>query len=500
MAELSWDLSFDVVVAGYGYAGAMAAIAAHDAGAKVLLLEKSPHPGGASIMSAGGVIVAQDAERAFNYLKIINAGTTPDDVLRCMAQGMAGLPAFLERFAADVDASVEFGAAGDGPTYPLPGGETLFFAKISSRSKLAPFPWLQGGLRGGTRLFRVVVEHVERRGIETRCGCAALRLITSPSGEVVGILAQEGNRTLRIRAERGVVLATGGFENSPELRRQFFRAAPVYPLCTLSNTGDGILMAQKAGAALWHMWHFHGSYGFKVPDYPFAFRSCLRGSRSPRVVVPWILVDQKGRRFANEYPRAVQDTGARDLDHLDPETATYPRIPAYAIFDEPRRQMGPIADVIINDESYPPFTWSADNAAEIARGWIHQANTLAELAKQIGVPAETLEKTVSSWNATCEAGEDPEFGRQRSSMAPIAVAPFCAAPVWPIVTNTQGGPVHDVEQRVVDAFGDPIARLYAAGELGSIYGSIYQLSGNITECFVGGQIAGRNAALAPAWS
>ena len=287
--------------------------------------------------------------------------------------------------------------------------------------------------------------------MQTRCGLAARRLITSPEGEVLGILAEDGNRPLRIRAERGVILATGGFENSPELCRQYFRAMPVYPLCTMSNTGDGIIMAQKAGAALWHMWHFHGSYGFKVPDFPFAFRSFLRGSRSPHVVVPWVLIDQGGRRFVNEYPPALQDTGARDLDRLDPETATYPRIPAYAIFDDAGRRLGPIADVIINDESYPPFTWSVDNSAEIARGWIHQADTLPALAAQIGVPEKALQETVAGWNAAYAAGEDRDYGRQRSSMAPIAAAPFCAAPVWPIVTNTQGGPAHDVEQRVLDS-------------------------------------------------
>jgi predicted oxidoreductase len=74
------------------------------------------------------------------------------------------------------------------------------------------------------------------------------------------------------------------------------------------------------------------------------------------------------------------------------------------------------------------------------------------------------------------------------------VPPFHAARVWPVVSNTQGGPVHDAEQRVLDAFGRPIPRLYAAGECGSLFGHLYMSGGNLAECFIGGRIAGRGAA------
>ena len=79
-------------------------------------------------------------------------------------------------------------------------------------------------------------------------------------------------------------------------------------------------------------------------------------------------------------------------------------------------------------------------------------------------------------------------------MMPIAEPPFSAAYVWPIVSNTQGGLPHDEEQRVLDAFGAPIPRLYVAGELGSVFGHLYISGGNYSECLVGGRIAGRNAA------
>ena len=79
-------------------------------------------------------------------------------------------------------------------------------------------------------------------------------------------------------------------------------------------------------------------------------------------------------------------------------------------------------------------------------------------------------------------------------MMPIATPPFYAVPVWPVISNTQGGPVHNVEQQIIDTFGEPIPRLYSAGELGSFWSHLYLLGGNLSECLISGRIAGINAA------
>jgi len=84
-------------------------------------------------------------------------------------------------------------------------------------------------------------------------------------------------------------------------------------------------------------------------------------------------------------------------------------------------------------------------------------------------------------------------------MVAIERPPFYTIPIWPIITNTQAGPVHNALQQVVDPYGKPIPRLYAAGEMGSIFGHLYMLAGNNAECFVGGQIAGRNGAAEKPW-
>ena len=85
-------------------------------------------------------------------------------------------------------------------------------------------------------------------------------------------------------------------------------------------------------------------------------------------------------------------------------------------------------------------------------------------------------------------------------MMKIQRPPFFADEVWPVVSNTQGGPVHDPKQRIIDVEDQPIPRLYAAGELGSSFGHLYLAGGNIAECVVTGRIAGREAASLPPWN
>ena len=303
---------------------------------------------------------------------------------------------------------------------------------------------------------------------------------------------QKDGEEINIKARRGVVLACGGFENNSEMKLQYFELQPVYPVY-LGNTGDGILMAQKIGAALWHMWHFHGGYGFKYAEFPFAIRHVWAGPRKNDRKMVWIAVDRYGRRFMNEYPPAPQDTGARPLEYYDPDIQDYPRVPCYLIFDEEARKLGPLAMVIVNDERYH-YRWSEDNSVEIEKGWIMRGTTLREIADKIKVPTEELESTVERWNQNCQNGSDPDFKRPPKTMMPIATPPYYAMEAWPIVSNTQGGLAHDADQRVLDPLKKPIPHLYVAGELSSIFGHLYLEAGNITEAFIGGRIAGQNAA------
>jgi succinate dehydrogenase/fumarate reductase flavoprotein subunit len=501
----NWDETADVVVVGAGYAGFIAAMAAHDVGASVLLLEKAEDPGGISICSAGGLRIADDADAALAYLRATNGGSIEDGVLRSLANGMTEIPVQIEEFAQACGAEV--GRRKSPGNYPLPGYETFGFVYVDAVPDFEPeiaYPHVRGS-PAGARLFRVLEANLEQRGIEVHTSTAAQRLFADDSGNVVGLLTEGPSGSKTVKAGRGVVLACGGFEGDARMQQEYWQARPVLSAAYRANTGDGIRMAQDLGAALWHMWHYHGSYGFKHPDpaYPFAIRTkrvpdWVPGKGPPGdVLMPWILLDRSGRRFMNEYEPYLQDTGARPFDRYLPERQEFAALPAWLVADEKGRQAYSFGRPTYNERGVT-FSWSTDNLREVEIGILGRAGDLPELARALDVEESGLNESISRWNAACRNGRDGDHGRPPASMTPIAEPPFYYARIWPVVSNTQGGPVHDAEQRIIDVFGEPIPRLYSAGELGSAFGFLYMSGGNLAECLIGGRIAGRNAAVQPA--
>ena len=508
----NWDDEFDVVVVGYGYAGAVAAIEAHDAGCTVLLAEKMPDPGGISVCSGGNVRVADDAEKAFGYLKATNGETTPDDVLRVLAEGMTQVPAYFERLAAVSNATT---ASRPSPgNYPLPGADAFQYLSIGSIPDFEPgeryayvSSYLPPHRAAGIRLFKVLEDNIAQRDIVTWLESAASRLITDSDGSVCGLTIETKNGTRRVKAKRAVILACGGFEANEEMKLRYWQEKPVMFAAFKGNTGDGIRMAQDVGADLWHMWHYHGTYGFRHPDpdYPYGVRlkrlpDWVPGESSREGVrVPFILLDQSGRRFMSEYQPYTQDTSQRPMALFDPLTQTYPRIPSYLVLDETTRRTYPLCSPTFNDRNYR-FEYSEAQLSALEERILTKVDSLDELAAGLSVDASELKRTLDRWNALCDGGADTDFGRPAPSMMKIGTPPFYYANVWPMVQNTHGGPVHNVHQQVLDGYAQPIPRLYAAGELGGVFGHLYLGGGNLAECFVGGWIAGRHAAKLGPWN
>src|SRR5919106_3144248 len=175
------DAAYDVVVVGFGYAGAAAAIAASDAGASILLLERMPTPGGISICSAGGVRIAKDAAPALAYLRATNAGKAPESVLCVLADGMTRLPERIERFA---EASGAVISQRPSPAnYPFEGVETFGFVYVEEVPGFDPkqaYPQVAGS-PAGAMLFKVMADNVAARPIELRCNARARRLLRDGS-------------------------------------------------------------------------------------------------------------------------------------------------------------------------------------------------------------------------------------------------------------------------------------------------------------------------------
>jgi len=515
---MKFSETYDVIVAGFGLGGGIAALNAAQAGAKTLLIEKSSVPGGLSICSYGAVRSAHDPAEAFAYLQATNGGRTPDAVIRALAEGMCDLERYVRELAqingarviTSVEENEERAKAGDPyrrqirGNYPLPGTDTFYHTSVvdvPGFSARAAYPWANGA-PNGPKLFKVVHDNVIAAGVDIRLGCGAQRLFTDPATrEVVGITVLQDGVEKHLRAKRGVILATGGFEGNAEMKAQFLEAYPVYNAAARHNTGDGIRMAQDLGAALWHLWHVHGAYGFRHsnPAYPYGIRVKRFPDWFPgepdkvNLKMAWIVLDRSGNRFMSEYQPYTQDTGVRPLGRFDPLTQSAARNPAFLVCDDIGRKLYPLGKATSNDEGLR-YDWSDDNLKEVENGILCRADTLDALAKQLGLDAKAMKVSVARWNALCAAGCDTDFGRPAGSLLPIVQPPFYGAPVYPVISNTQGGPVHDAQSRIIDVYGKPIPRLYSAGECGSAFGHLYLSGGNIAECVVTGRIAGRGAA------
>lgn len=496
--DIDWGFTTDVVVVGGGGAGLVSAISARDRGARVLIFEKMQNVGGITILAGGGIKAAKSADAAAQYLTKTQGGRVRDALIKTFAQGLSELPAYLSELAAINGAVVSVSDKHHEGIYAFPGADSLTTLSVTELPGFSGYEWTYTGKNlNGQRFFKILLDNVAHRNIPVRTN-APVRSLISEDGEVVGVWADlEGKRTA-IRALKAVILACGGFEFNEKLKREYFEAMPVYAMGNPGNTGDGILMAQKVGAALWHMWHFHGSYGFKFDDYDAAFRIAPSGARNPDRPIAWILVDKSGKRFMNELHPACQDTAARPLGQYNPDIIDFPRIPAFMIFDEDGRKLGRIANPLTAQPEHR-YLWSEDNSAEVARGWIKRYDSIEHLAQSHGFEPQVITATIERWNDIVTSRSDGDHHRPAGTQFPIKSAPFYVVPVWPLLTNTQGGPEHDERQRVLDAFGEPIPRLYAAGELGSFFAHLYLLGGNLSEVVISGRIAGENAASLRNW-
>ena len=473
-----WDEEADVVVVGYGFAGATAAITAADAGAKVLLLEKAPeqHKGGNSRVSANIVFWPADitqAEAHFVALAGPYLDNIPAAMIHVWAREMHANKAWLEGLGM-VPVEMPY------VEFPhLDGAECVRVLKNGD------------GPIGGERLWRVIESAVAARPISISYQTPAVALVKD-GYEVVGVMAECNGKPLAIRARRAVILTCGGFENNPAMIRTFVDGLPhLYPVGTPYNTGDGIRMASRIGAELWHMNNVSGPIlAFKAPDIEVAQWLNLPHGKS------FVFVAADGMRFTMEgEPCSVGDFHGKVNRHGVWMQQTLPT-PIHMIFDETYRLSGPIGkattdwDVVHGNR----YNWSDDNLREVDKGWIKQADTVRALAQLIGISPDTLDDTLRRFNAAAAQAQDSDWGRTADSLAPLATPPYYAMELTPALVNTQGGPRRNQDAQIIDVDGLPIGRLYSAGELGSIYSFLYQGGANIGECFAFGRIAGANAA------
>ncbi|MCV7009451.1 FAD-dependent oxidoreductase [Mycobacterium gordonae] len=495
-----WDHEYDVVVLGSGGAGLTAALTAAIAGATVGVFEKSDTVGGTTAVSGGiawipahnrssaGELTTDDALR---YLRAQSFDSMDDTLVDTFVRTGPSMLDFVEKYS-----GLRFEIAEGFPDYQpeLPGGQPSGGRSLSAApfdlnqigvwaAHITAFPadWSNVGTDAetrarlhadversgelcvaGTALIAGLLKGLLDVGVAPCTNSRATELIVNGGGTVTGVRITGPEQSLAVRAGRGVILATGGFEWDPLLVKAFLRGPMHGAVSPPNNTGDGLRMAMALGADLANMGEAWWVPIVRIPNDTIAGKQRSRSVRLERTRPRSIIVNKAGRRFVNEAGEYNSMAGA--FHYLDPRGG-YVNDRAWMVFDS------------VHLSNYG-FLGVAPG--QPVPDWFCESADLAELGAKTGIDATGLTGTVERWNANVAAGTDPDFGRGSSAydgywgddrattlaaktLGPIDTAPFYAVPVCVGSMGTKGGPRTDPDGRVLHVSGKPIPGLFAAG-------------------------------------
>lgn len=529
----NWDREVDVLVVGTGNGGLTSAICNYEMGSKdVLIIEKSNKVGGTSATSGGGIWIpnnhyakacgAEDSyEDAREYLRQTLAGEdVPEELVdaylvngpkmlqflhdrtRVRYESLEHYPDYYTNLpgARAGHRSLEpapFMASDLGPNYKnltythfmmrmfgvihftqveahvlmvqLPGWKKLLGKMIWEY--ISDIPWrlrtkisrrLCCGSAGVGRLYASVLD----RNIPIQFNTAMTQLIVE-DGKVVGAEVKHNGATQRIHARKAVVLAAGGFEKNQQLREKYLPQPTntEWSAGCVHNTGDPLLAGQALGAKTRLMENAWWTTTLCVPDEEAPRLSIMEKSFPGSCVV-----NKKGERFANE----SQNYMAFQKELFKAHSDDNPCAPAYHVFDAQFRRnyiTGPLMTESMKPDWTIPKKWFEE-------GFVAKANTIRELAEQLGIDADGLENTIEKMNTFAKTGVDEDFHRGESEydryyadpsikpnpcLAPIAEAPFYAMRIEAGDFGTLGGLDTDTNANVLREEGGNIEGLYAVG-------------------------------------
>ncbi|MFH5835643.1 FAD-dependent oxidoreductase [Proteiniclasticum sp. C24MP] len=438
---------YDVVVVGAGAAGLAAAIEAAETGASVALLEKVPVSGGSTILSGGIVYgtgsklheaagVEDSVEDLVTYWSERADGKNDTEFLRFVAERSGETINWL------VDMGVEFGE-------PAPTG-------ISPVARAVTSPHHGGGI------IRPMEEYAESKNVDILLETTVKELIKGEDGTVKGVKAVNAEGEEIIYNAKSTILATGGFDRSTELVKEYAPQAEGHlSFAGMGNSGEGLVMAKDAGASVLSN---GGVIGFRAVAGEVAYTTDV----CSLMWMPYLYVNLNGERFVNE-------------------TIDYP-----IFYEELIKQPEQVSYLIFDGSTYME---ALDKAVE--KGSAFKADSLEALAEAAGIDAVKFEKTVAKYNEMIQAGEDTQFGKVLTGHTPIEKESFYAVKVVPAILGTMTGIATNLDAEVLDASGNAIKGLYAAGEAanGNFYNMVYPASGtSIQMSLTFGRVAGTNAA------
>ncbi|MCT6846677.1 MAG: FAD-binding protein [Lactobacillus helsingborgensis] len=466
-STLKWDAVYDVIVVGFGGAGAGAARFAADNNAHVLLIDSAPegHEGGNTRYAGGAFAWSDNFSDLREYYKqtYYPFKYDPKD-LDAFVNNVLKMKEYSQKYF-----GIEAQYTGRRPQGEYP--EYKHAETMRSQSMTA------GMYNGGfwKLLRKKVYERLDK--IDVWFESPAQHLIQDPNTKtILGVQIKHQGINRNVAARNGVVLSCGGFENNQDMVQTFLGQGSLAPIGTLYNQGKGIDLAVEAGARLWHMSNYD-SHGFSLregqPREKFAYminwKSLFNGSI--------FVAGDDGTRY---YREDEEDRHGYKYNHgnwIMQPNQNHPHI----IMDQ--RQFEQLA----HDDS--------DKAEQIKSliTYAIKAETIAELADKIAAPK--LAEAVSDFNFLVnEKKRDMFLNRKIETMRAFGAGPYYAIPIRHNILHTHGGARRNENCEVLDMENNVIPHLYEAGELGDIFATKYIGANSIADLLISGKIAGENAA------
>ena len=466
-STLKWDAVYDVIVVGFGGAGAGAARFAADNNAHVLLIDSAPegHEGGNTRYAGGAFAWSDNFSDLREYYKQTYYPFKYDP---------KDLDAFVNNVLKMKEYSQKYFGIDAQYTGRRPQGE---YPEYKHAETMRSQSMTAGMYNGGfwKLLRKKVYERLDK--IDVWFESPAQHLIQDPNTKtILGVQIKHKGINRNVAAKNGVVLACGGFENNQDMVQTFLGQGSLAPIGTLYNQGKGIDLAVEAGARLWHMSNYD-SHGFSLREgqsrekfaYMINWKSLFNGSI--------FVAGDDGTRY---YREDEEDRHGYKYNHgnwIMQPNQNHPHI----IMDQ--RQFEQLA----NDDS--------DKAEQIKSliTYAIKAETIAELADKIAAPK--LAEAVSDFNFLVnEKKRDMFLNRKIETMRAFGAGPYYAIPIRHNILHTHGGARRNENCEVLDMENNVIPHLYEAGELGDIFATKYVGANSIADLLISGKIAGENAA------
>ncbi len=495
---------FDVVVVGGGGTGLAAAIEARSLGRSVVLLEKNPQLGGTTAWSVGSITATNTPHQIAAGIQDCPQHHCDDMPLFARSDKRMGKDGALAPAESEALRRLLADNSPDTIRWLMDKG-VVFFGPMPEAPHRKP---RMHNIVPNSRAYIWHLErHARRIGVDVRCGHRAERFIRE-GDRVAGVECVDAAGVRREYVARGgVVLASGDYSASPEMKSRFMseqhaRIGPVNP----TSTGDGQRMAMEIGARVLngHLGYYglrfpapkHKPFVQRIPPYPavtkfmiWALAHLPAGLLRPFVLgyVTTFLVPEL--KMFHEGGILVNKAGERFVDEMER--------PEFALLDQPDQSGYCIMDdtVAAKFSGWPNYISTAPGVAfaylpdyRRNRPDVYAcADTLEALAGKLGIPADAFAKTVAAYNA--------EAQRSGGRRPPLVKPPFHSlGPIMNLMGFTDGGLAIDLQLRVLDANDRPIPGLFAAGSAGQggllLLGHGHHLGWGFTS----GRLAGRNAA------